>query len=140
MCRCEQILLALWQHHHLVKGHISAHKNSTVECNHLRYTSVCKMTMKVFKYYRFNLCSITTTVRQLAQKLLGRCETGTQEIEMRRKPEYERHSGGRCWPACNHTGGTEAVGTHYILHTHIALTFFCPFLANHPKELNKLHP
>uniref|UniRef100_A0A3B4G7W4 Uncharacterized protein n=1 Tax=Pundamilia nyererei TaxID=303518 RepID=A0A3B4G7W4_9CICH len=25
---------------------------------------------------------------------------------------------GRCWPGCSHTGGSEAVGTHYIFHTH----------------------
>lgn len=35
---------------------------------------------------------------------------------------------GRCWPVCNQTGGSEAVGTHYVLHTHISTTFFFFFL------------
>lgn len=66
---------------------------------------------------------------------------GTEGTGRRRQPEFKRHR-GRCWPACNQTGGSEAVGTHYIFHTHTPHLhhFFCPLLANHPKEVNKLHP
>lgn len=46
---------------------------------------------------------------------------------------------GRCWPVCNQTGGSEAVGTHYVLHTHISTTFFLP-LSCQPCKRNELTP
>ena len=76
---------------------------------------------------------VTRTQEELewAQKAQGKEATWVQETLR-----------GRCWPACNQAGASEAMGTHYILHTHTPHLndFFCPLLANHPKEMNKLHP
>lgn len=47
---------------------------------------------------------------------------------------------GRCWPVCNQTGGSEAVGTHYVLHTHISTTFFFLPLSCQPCKRNELTP
>lgn len=48
---------------------------------------------------------------------------------------------GRCWPVCNQTGGSEAVGTHYVLHTHIPETFFFFLpLSCQPSKRNELTP
>lgn len=73
-------------------------------------------------------------VARTQQELRG---MGTEGTGTRRQPEFTRHWGGRCWPACNQTGGSEAVGTHYSLRTHTPHLhhFFAPFLPTIQKKL-----
>lgn len=107
----------------------------------------CSQLFGSFVFTRTNLPGYFLTIRKdsLSWRTRAREVAWTQSgirAERRGTRRHKEAKGvedtlrGRCWPVCNQTGGSEAVGTHYVLHTHISTTFFffAPFLPTMQKK------
>lgn len=67
---------------------------------------------------------------------------GTESMGTRRQAEFKKHRRGGAGLAATTLGVVRPweLITSSTPTLHSSTTFFCPLLAHHPKEMNKLHP